>query len=149
MAVCSVNSAIGPQGLWPILLVFDVIPRPARLAPSTTKLDRASVIYSVISEVEKVQARRRITFGLRHTGGQKRVEAYPRAHQSSYFDPPRSAGRVLSSSLVWTERQPWFRRGRVGAYFDELRETLLGSRSGPNNPRCRHEHIRKNRNNAG
>lgn len=75
MAVFSVNATVGPEGLCPILLVFGVIPRPARAKASPRRLDRAKAISDSIIEVEREQARSRISFGRRRTGGLKRVES--------------------------------------------------------------------------
>lgn len=39
-----IKSTVGPEGLCTILLVFGVIPRPAKLTPSTTEIQRAPTI---------------------------------------------------------------------------------------------------------
>lgn len=74
MSLFAVNATVGPEGLFPILLVFGVIPFPEGSIPSATQLQRASSLDAAMPEVEKEQARRLISFGLRHTGGPKRTE---------------------------------------------------------------------------
>lgn len=81
MAIFSVNSTIGPEGLCPTLLVFGLIPRPARKVPSHTQIMRASAIEGGMQAAEKIQAKARIQFGLRHTGGPKGDEASTRLRQ--------------------------------------------------------------------
>lgn len=80
MAVFAVNSTVCPEGPCAVLLVFGVIPRPAHIIPSMTQLERARTISAAITEVEQEQARRRISFGLRHIGGPKRTETSEKLH---------------------------------------------------------------------
>ena len=81
MAVFPVNSTIGPEGLCPTLLVFGVIPRPARNTPSLTKIERARAIDSAMGVVSQEQARRRVDFGLRHGGGPNAKEDWNNLEQ--------------------------------------------------------------------
>lgn len=74
LAVFSINATVLPEGLFPILLVFGAIHRPARETPSPSQLARAQAIDSSMDEVEKTQARRRIDFVLKNTAGPKAVE---------------------------------------------------------------------------
>ena len=74
MAVYSTNSTIGPEGLCPMLLVFGAIPRPARMTPSPSQLDRQKAIEEAKKEVEQEQSRRRIAFALRHPSNAKAKE---------------------------------------------------------------------------
>lgn len=74
MAVFSVKSNMGTEGLCTTLLVFGTIPRPARKIPSATKFERASAIENAMTDEESEKSRRRIAFGLRLKGGPKVVE---------------------------------------------------------------------------
>lgn len=74
MAVFSINATVGPEGLCPMLLVFGVIPRPARSTPSATQMARAEMIDRAMDEVTKLHAKMRLAFGLKHTAGPKGVE---------------------------------------------------------------------------
>lgn len=81
MAVFAVNSTVGPEGLCPILLVFGAIPRPARTSPTITQLERARAIDAAMKEAEHEQSKRRIAFGLKHSGGQKGKESSAILHE--------------------------------------------------------------------
>lgn len=74
MAVFDVNATVGPEGLCPILLFFVEIPRTGRTSATISQLDRSRTIYAAMMEVEKEQARRRISFGLKNIGGPKAAE---------------------------------------------------------------------------
>lgn len=63
MAVFEVNSTVGPEGLCPILMVFDYIRRPARTSTSAIHIQRGRAIESDMKELEQEQARRRLAFG--------------------------------------------------------------------------------------
>ena len=52
----------------PILMVFGVLPRPARKEPSLTQYSRSKAIEDGIIEAEKEQSKRRISFGIRSKG---------------------------------------------------------------------------------
>ena len=69
MAIKSVNDTIGPEGLCPSMLVFGSLPRPARNLPSDTQIARAHAIDKAMKEVRKEQAKRRVAFGLKTSGG--------------------------------------------------------------------------------
>lgn len=60
MAVKDVNDTIGPEGLFPTLLVYGAIPRPARNTPAPTQLARARAIDNAMDLVRKEQAKRRV-----------------------------------------------------------------------------------------
>lgn len=74
MVVFYVNYTMDPEGLCPILLVFSVIPKPARTSPSITQVQRLKAIESGIIEDEKEQKRRRIELGFRTAGGPISIE---------------------------------------------------------------------------
>ena len=69
MAVYANNSTMGPEGLCPMLLVFGALPRPARTSPSPTQLVRQQAIEDAKIAVEREQAKRRLSFALKHSGG--------------------------------------------------------------------------------
>lgn len=81
MAVFAVNSTMGPAGLCPILLVFGVIPRPARMNPSITQIERSKAIDNAMIEVEKEQVRQRIAFGIKTRGNPKGMESSEKLRQ--------------------------------------------------------------------
>ena len=74
MAVKAVNDTIGPEGLFPTLIVYGTLPRPLRRTPAETQIRRAEALDSAIKEVQKEQAKRKIAFALRHSGGPKAKE---------------------------------------------------------------------------
>lgn len=74
LMVFAIIRTVGPGGLCRALFVFDAILQPARLKPPRTHLERPLLIVQALKEVEKRQAQRRITFGLRHTGMKKGAE---------------------------------------------------------------------------
>lgn len=74
MALKAVNDTIGPEGLCPTLLVYGALPRHPLSAPNTTQLERAKSMDDAMDSVRKVQAQRRVAFGLRHPGGPKAKE---------------------------------------------------------------------------
>lgn len=71
MAVYAVNCTVGPEVLWPTLLVFGAIPRPLRTRPSPQHLERAETIDKSMNADSKEQDERRISFGLSNTKGPK------------------------------------------------------------------------------
>ncbi|CDF37987.1 unnamed protein product [Chondrus crispus] len=74
MALKAVNDTIGPEGLCPTLLVYGALPRHPLSAPNTSQLERAKSMDDAMDSVRKVQAQRRVAFGLRHPGGPKAKE---------------------------------------------------------------------------
>lgn len=50
-----------------MLLVFGAIPKPDRATQSPSQISRAQAIDKAMVEVDKVWARRRIAFGIKHT----------------------------------------------------------------------------------
>lgn len=74
MAVYATNFTIGPEGLCPMLLVFGALPRPIRMTPCPTQLQRSAAIEEARRAVEKEQAKRRIAFAIRHPSNPKAKE---------------------------------------------------------------------------
>ena len=68
MAVRCVNQTVGPEGLCPALLVFGCLPRPARATAAPSQLERSRAFEKAMDEVQRIQAQRRVEFGLRYTG---------------------------------------------------------------------------------
>lgn len=66
LAIFAINCTVRPEELWPVMLVFSVLPRLARTIPAPTQLERARLIESALKEAEKEQARRIISLGFRH-----------------------------------------------------------------------------------
>lgn len=75
LAVFSVIATIGTEGLCPMLLVFGVIPRPARKTPSLTQTERSQAVKKAMIDVENEEAKRQIVLGLKHRTGTKVLEA--------------------------------------------------------------------------
>lgn len=73
-AVFATNATMGPEGLYPMFLVFVLLPRPIRTSPCPTQLLRSTAIEEAKRVVEKEQAKSRIAFALRHPGGPKAQE---------------------------------------------------------------------------
>lgn len=74
MAVYANNSTIGSEGLCPILLVYGALPRPARVTPSPSQVERQRVVEESRVEVQSEQAKRRVAFAIRHPCNNKNVE---------------------------------------------------------------------------
>ena len=74
MAVKAVNGMIRPEGLCPTLLVYGTLSLPLRRTPAETQIRRAESIDSAMKEVRKEQAKWKISFALRHSGGPKAKE---------------------------------------------------------------------------
>lgn len=72
MEVFTGNSTIGTEGLCPMFLTFEILSRPARRLPAETQLQREKEIEMVMKVAERTHEKKRISFGLRHTGGPKR-----------------------------------------------------------------------------
>lgn len=66
--VFAVNSTAGPEGLFHILLVFGANSRPARDRPAKTQLKRSKATYLAMKEVQRVQSKGILDFGLRYMG---------------------------------------------------------------------------------
>lgn len=73
LALFSVIATVGPEGHCPMLLVFGKLPRPARATPSPSQINQLITIQKEIEFVGKVQAPRRIKFGLRNSHGPKGI----------------------------------------------------------------------------
>lgn len=78
MAFYAVNSTMGPEGLVPMLLVFGALPRPARTTPAPTQLHRQRFIEEAKKTVSTEQAKRWLSFALRHPSGPKAKEVSAR-----------------------------------------------------------------------
>lgn len=74
MAVFVTNTTVGPEGHSTLLLVFGAIPRHIRTKASESQVTIARAVESEILEVEKIQSKRIIEFGLNHVSGSKRWE---------------------------------------------------------------------------
>lgn len=76
LAVKSVNDTLGPEGLTPTLLVYGIIPRPARKVPALKQIERAKAMEQAMKAFEKVHARRRVQFALKYKGpyGKERID---------------------------------------------------------------------------
>lgn len=80
MAVFSVNSTMGPEGLVSMLLVFGALPRPARTTPAPNQLSRQGAIEEAKQATSQEQAKCRVAFALRHPSNPKAKEASERLH---------------------------------------------------------------------
>lgn len=98
LALFGVNSSMGPEGLVSMLLVFEVLPRPARSTPAASQLLRQEAIESARTAATHEQAKRRVAFALRHPSGPKGKEVKATLKQL----PPGS--RVL---LYITNAKKW------------------------------------------
>lgn len=67
-ALFAVNSTIRPEGLVPILLVYGLIPRPARNAPGPFQLARTRAIEGARAEIVKWHAKAKLKVGLSYKG---------------------------------------------------------------------------------
>lgn len=88
VTVCSVNNALGRARLCLPLLVFGSIPRSVRCTPLPTQLVLAQVIEQRMKEVQKEQARRRVTLCLSTNGTTIRSEIDEKLrkfHEGSLF----------------------------------------------------------------
>lgn len=71
MGVYSSDGIMGPEGLFPILLVYGALPRHARINPLQTQLKIQEAIEDAKLSVDMEQAKRRIDFAQRHPSGPK------------------------------------------------------------------------------
>lgn len=78
MAVFVINCTTGPDGLCPVHFVFGTIPRPAIQARSETQLERQAAITEAMKQVRRIQAQRRLVFGLKDTSSPKGLENFER-----------------------------------------------------------------------
>lgn len=62
MAIHSVNSTVGPEGLCPTLCRFGVMPRPATNTTSVNQIERARAINKAKDEVAKHHAKAELVF---------------------------------------------------------------------------------------
>lgn len=53
MAVFAINCTVGPEGLCSALLAFGDVPRPAKMTPALTQLEKARLIELAIKEIGK------------------------------------------------------------------------------------------------
>lgn len=60
MAFYATSDKVGPEELFPILLVFDAVPRPARKLPAATKIEHGKSIVTGMKTVETLQTRLRL-----------------------------------------------------------------------------------------
>ena len=65
-AVKCVNDTVGPEGLCPTLLVYGSMPRLSKRVPAETQVSRARAMNAAMEKVQEVQAKRKISFALRH-----------------------------------------------------------------------------------
>lgn len=98
LAVYACNATMGPEGLCPMLLVFGALPRPARISPSPGQLERQLCIEAAKKAVLTEQARRRITFALKHPSSPKAKE-----HSKLLMDLPAGSPILVyrTTSKKW------------------------------------------------
>lgn len=71
MYLIFINATTGPEGFFPMLLLFVATPRPAQGTPSATKIQLSMEKESALVVPEKKMENRRISFSLRQTRGPK------------------------------------------------------------------------------
>lgn len=65
MAIFYINSTVGPKRLCSMLLVFGLIPRPARKTPSEARIAWTAMIGPTMNEISKVHPNTIVEFVLR------------------------------------------------------------------------------------
>lgn len=98
MAAFAVNSTIGPEGLFLMLLTFEALPRPARTTPAPNQLLRQRAIDEARTAAATEQAKSRLASALNHQSSPRAKDVSKRLH-----DLPRSP-KVL---VYRTASKPW------------------------------------------
>lgn len=101
MEVFAIKSVVGSEGISPMILVYGTIPRPGRVFPAETQLERAEIFEEAKKEAQKEHAKRRPNCGLNHYTGPERSKVSvklmsPRRSPSVdlSYDPEGLAGTV-------------------------------------------------------
>lgn len=74
LTVFAIKCTVGPEELFAAMLVFAASPRSLRMNPAPTQLERAPLVNNAMKKVENEQARKKISFVLRHNGLSKPEE---------------------------------------------------------------------------
>lgn len=75
MAIFGTNCTIGPEGLCPIIMVFGIIPKPARKPSYESQTVGENAIENGMKEDERIQAQKRISFARKHPKSLKAGES--------------------------------------------------------------------------
>ena len=97
LAVKAVNDTVGPEGLCPTLLVFGTLPRPARIHPAATQLERAKAKGEATKEFHKEISKRKIAFAKKHTHSPKGKASNAEIHKLPAGAPVRVWRESLNS----------------------------------------------------